>query len=92
MPGKILMFQLPFKDTQYGAKVLRKQVIDNIKHELKTNYFDFDVELLHRIQKAGYKVRESAIYWSNKENSTFNFLSDTLKMIFNNIRLRVSNN
>jgi len=66
-----LLFRLGIKDTQCGAKVFRKKIIDDILPEMKTRGFEFDAELLWRIKKEGYEIKEQPISFEHMPNSKF---------------------
>lgn len=83
-----MIFRLPFKDTQCGAKVFRKEAIKDILDELKTKEFEFDAELLWRLKKKGYKVVEFPITWKHSEGSSFS-LSNAPKMFFSLLKVRL---
>jgi len=82
------IFGLNFKDTQCGAKVFKKEVIKDVLSELKTKGFEFDVELLWRLKKKGYKIIEVPITWKHSEGSTFS-LSNAPKMFFSLLKVRL---
>jgi len=83
-----LIFGLNLKDTQCGAKVFRKEAIKDVLSELKTKGFEFDVELLWRLKKKGYKVVEFPITWRHSEGSSFS-LSNAPKMFFSLLKVRI---
>ena len=64
-----LLFGLDYHDTQCGAKVFKKSAIDAVMSEMISTGFEFDVELLWRLKKAGYRVVEVPIEWQNKGDS-----------------------
>ena len=70
-----LVFGLPFKDTQCGAKIFKKEAIAGILSELVSTGFEFDVELLWKLKKNGYKIVEYPIEWSHSEGSGFSLKS-----------------
>lgn len=82
-----MIFGLDFKDTQCGAKVFRKKAIMDVLSELKTKGFEFDVELLWRLKKKGYKVIEFPITWKHSQDSTFS-LSNAPKMLISLLKVR----
>ena len=86
-----LFFGLPFADTQCGAKVLKKQVVDDVVHELRTPGFAFDVDLLHRVRRKGYRVREVPITWQDSERSTLDLKATAPTMFMALLRLRLLN-
>ena len=84
-----IIFGLDFKDTQCGAKVFKKEAIKNVLDELNTKGFEFDVELLWKLKKKGYKIIEFPITWKHCDGSSFR-LSYALKMFFSLIKARFS--
>jgi len=80
-----LIFRLNIKDTQCGAKFMKRYVYENIRNELKINGFEFDVELLWRIKEHGYKIKEVGVIWRHDLESksrimnSFNMLISLLK-------------
>ena len=64
-----LLFNLTYNDTQCGAKVFKKSAIDAVLPHLTSRGFEFDVELLWRLQRRGYTVTEVPIVWQNKGDS-----------------------
>jgi len=83
-----VIFGLHFKDTQCGAKVFRKEAIEDVFSELKTKGFELDVELLWRLRKKGYKIMEFPITWKHSESSSFS-LSNAPKMFFLLLKVRI---
>ena len=64
-----ILFGLTYNDTQCGAKVFKKTAIDTVLPQMTSRGFEFDVELLWRLQRAGYTVTEVPIVWQNKGDS-----------------------
>lgn len=64
-----LLFNLNIMDTQCGAKIFKKEAIKKILPELILKGFEFDVEILWRAKKAGYKIKEVPIVWINEKES-----------------------
>jgi glycosyltransferase involved in cell wall biosynthesis len=63
-----LLLRLPFKDTQVGLKVFRREAIGGILPKLKVDGFVFDIELLALIiRKKGAKVIEAPVVVRLKE-------------------------
>ena len=63
-------FRIPYRDTQCGAKVFRDYVIKSIAPEIKTSCFVFDVDLLYKVKREGYNIREVPIVWEDKYGSS----------------------
>jgi glycosyltransferase involved in cell wall biosynthesis len=83
-----VIFNLPFKDTQCGAKVFKKEAIKDILNEINAKGFEFDVELLWRLKKRGYKIKEIPITWKHEEKSSFQ-LSYAPQMLLSLLKIRV---
>jgi len=85
-----LLFGLPFRDTQCGAKVFRRGAIEKIFSQLEVANFAFDVDLLYRLQKAGCSVIETPIAWSEHFTaSKVRLLSASFSMLLAILRLRL---
>lgn len=82
-----LLFGLPFYDTQCGAKVFRKVALDVVLPSLQAKGFEFDVELLWRLKKAGFSVTEVPVIWNDTEDSRLR-LADTFSMFLTLFRIR----
>ncbi|NLO77599.1 MAG: glycosyltransferase [Methanomicrobiales archaeon] len=61
-----LIFALPYRDTQCGAKVFRTPVVQAVLPSIQSQGFEFDVELLWQMKRQGYTVREVPIHWQDK--------------------------
>ncbi len=83
-----LLFGLPYHDTQCGAKVFKKTAIDAVMPAMISRGFEFDVELLWRLQTAGFTIAELPIEWQNKGDSRvqrrdmFRMLAGLMKVRF----------
>ncbi|MCX6746821.1 MAG: glycosyltransferase [Candidatus Pacearchaeota archaeon] len=67
-------FNLPFADTQAGAKFFRKEVWDKINKNQKEficKGFDWDIEFLYRVRKNRFRVLEMYISVAYGKFSTF---------------------
>jgi len=82
-----LVFGLPFKDTQCGAKVFKKAAIDAVIGQMVSTGFEFDVELLWRIRNLGFSIREHPITWHDRGDSRVRG-GDVLRMLSGLLRLR----
>ena len=84
-----MLFNLPFADTQCGYKVFRRVVLEKTINSLTCNSWDFDVELLYKIKKKGYSIKEVPIKWANSMKTHLNLFSDAPKMFWDLIKLRL---
>ncbi len=84
-----LLFSLGVKDTQCGAKVMKREVYGKIKKDLLLTGFEFDVELLWRVKKAGLSVKEVPITWTHDPRSKTNIRNHP-NLLYQIIKLRFS--
>jgi len=82
------LFDLKISDTQCGAKVFRKNVIDSVICEMILNGFEFDVELLWRLKRKGFVVKEVPVVWSNSDKSSVGVI-DPFKMLYHLVLFRL---
>jgi len=52
------MFGLPFRDTQCGAKIFKKEVINDISGDIVITDFAFDINLLYSLKKHNCKIKK----------------------------------
>jgi len=85
------LFFLNYKDTQCGAKIFSKKVLDKVSNKVSFGGWSFDVELLYKIKKEGFKLKEYPTVWSDMEYSKLNFFNAGPKMVLSIIYLRIHN-
>lgn len=83
-----ILFQLNFSDTQGGAKFLRRRVLNDIGTDFFCKGFETDVELLWRIKKKGFRIKEVFVKSSFKRESKFK-IRRTIPMFLNILKLRI---
>jgi len=83
-----ILFGLSFHDTQCGAKVFKKSALEVVLPCMVSRGFEFDVELLWRLARAGYRIKEVPITWENKGDSRVKKL-DMVRMLAGLIRVRL---
>lgn len=74
------LFGLPFSDTQCGAKVFRRNVIEDVLPLLNSRGFEFDVDLLSVARKLGYDIVEVPSIWVDQEGSRVDLSSEAGRM------------
>lgn len=84
-----LLFHLNYQDTQCGAKVFRRSALAGVLPEMVSTGFEFDVELLWRLSRAGFRVLEVPIIWADHGGSKVGG-SDAFSMAESLVRLRFS--
>jgi glycosyltransferase involved in cell wall biosynthesis len=82
------LFGLDFHDTQCGAKVFRKQAVDAVLPAMVSRGFEFDVELLWRMRRAGLRIAEIPIEWQNRSDSRVR-MQDMIRMVAGLFRVRL---
>lgn len=83
-----LLFGLRFKDTQCGAKAFNKKAVGLVLSSVKTNGFTFDVDLLWRLNKTGYRIQEIPITWGDSSGSTLILRKTIPRMLIEVLKLR----
>lgn len=83
------LFDLPYSDTQCGAKFFRTEILHEVTDDMRTHGFEFDVELLWRLKNKGYTILEIPVAWKHSDDSTFN-LTYAFSMFYSLVRIRFS--
>lgn len=84
-----MLFGLKLTDTQCGAKVMSREIIQDVLPHIGTTQWAFDVELLFQCQQAGYPVREVATEWNDVSGSKVKIFRSSLDMTLALVRLRL---
>ncbi len=80
---------LPYKDTQCGAKVFKKNAIKTIINELGITKWAFDIDLLYELKNKGFNIKELPTVWEDKEGSKIDLVKNPIQMFSSIIRLRL---
>jgi dolichol-phosphate mannosyltransferase len=84
-----ILFRMNIRDTQCGAKVVRREAVDKIHHLLLTADMAFDINLLYSLKNAGYRIREVPTEWTDKVGSKVVLGNTSLTMLLSVIRIRL---
>ncbi len=84
-----LLFGLKVHDTQCGAKVFHKDVIDAAAPHIGITKWAFDVDLLFQVRRAGFAIAEIPTTWSDVEGSKIAVTESSLEMLAALVRLRL---
>src|SRR6185503_18521054 len=84
-----LLFRMNIKDTQCGAKVMRRQVVEKIHPALRIADMAFDINLLYAMKRAGFRILEVPTEWTDKVGSKVVLGKTSLTMLLSAIRLRL---
>lgn len=89
-----LVTGLPYRDTQCGFKLFRRDVAQCVAARQLLDGFGFDVEILHIARKHGYRIVEVPVRWANVEGTKVSLLKglaaflDPLRVRWNDLRGR----
>lgn len=83
------VFGLPHVDTQCGAKVMRRAVIERVLPLLSSRDFVFDVDLLLTARRCGFTITEVPTIWVDQRGSKVHVMADSRKMLASVLRLWV---
>jgi glycosyltransferase involved in cell wall biosynthesis len=81
------LFGLPYRDTQCGAKVVRREVVEAALPLLSSRDFLFDVDLLLIARALGFRIVEVPTIWIDREGSRLRVLHDSRRMAMSSLRL-----
>jgi glycosyltransferase involved in cell wall biosynthesis len=86
-----LFFRLNIHDTQCGAKVMKREVVEKIYPNLCIADLAFDINLLVAVKYAGFRIREVPTEWTDKAGSkvTASLFRSSLTMLLSVIRIRL---
>jgi glycosyltransferase involved in cell wall biosynthesis len=77
------------KDTQCGAKVMRREAVEKIHSSLTIADMAFDINLLYVLKRAGCSILEWPTEWTDKMGSKVALGRTSLTMLLSIIRLRL---
>jgi len=83
------LFQMNIRDTQCGAKVIRREAVEKIHRLLLTADMAFDINLLYSLKAAGYRILEVPTEWTDKMGSKVALGNTSLTMLLSVIRIRL---
>ena len=82
-----LVTGLPYRDTQCGFKLFRRDVAQCVAARQQSDGFGFDVEILYIARKHGYRIIEVPVRWANVEGTKVSLLKG-LEAFFDPLRVR----
>jgi glycosyltransferase involved in cell wall biosynthesis len=83
-----LLFWMNIKDTQCGAKVIRRAAMEKIHSSLCIADMAFDINLLYLLRREGFSVLEVPTEWTDKVGSKVALGRTSITMLLSVIRLR----
>ena len=82
-------FLFNYRDTQCGAKIFKRKVVEKITNSLKLTEWAFDINLLYLCKRENFKVKECPTEWNDCEDSKLDLATVPLKMFSGILRLRL---
>jgi glycosyltransferase involved in cell wall biosynthesis len=83
------LFWLNIRDTQCGAKVMKREVVEKIHPALRIADMAFDINLLVSIKRAGFKILEVPTEWTDQAGSKVVLGRSSLTMLLSVVRVRL---
>ncbi len=83
------LFWMNIRDTQCGAKVMRRAAVEKIHASLRIADMAFDINLLYALKRAGFSIREVPTEWTDKLGSKVALGKTSFTMLLSVLRLRV---
>lgn len=84
-----ILFRMHIRDTQCGAKVIRRQAVEKIHSSLRIADMAFDINLLYALTRAGYKIVEVPTEWTDQIGSKVRMFRTSTVMLLSAIRVRL---
>lgn len=83
-----LFFGIFYYDTQCGAKLFKRKVIETIIPYVSVKHWAFDVELLYLCKKFNFRIKEYPTVWHDQAGSKLRMFRAGGKMLSTLIKLR----
>jgi glycosyltransferase involved in cell wall biosynthesis len=84
-----MFFWLGIRDTQCGAKVMRREAVEKIHDALQIADMAFDINLLVALKRAGFSILEVPTEWTDQIGSKVTLMRTSLTMLLSVVRLRL---
>jgi glycosyltransferase involved in cell wall biosynthesis len=86
-----VLFLFPYKDTQCGAKLFKRKVIEENINKLVTNRWGFDIALLYCLRKESKaRIISTPTLWHDEKGSKVNLKVTPFLMFLSALKLRLS--
>ena len=82
------LFLFNYRDTQCGAKLFKREVVEKISAKLGSSGWSFDVDMLFYTRYFGFKIRSIPTEWYDRTGSKIQARTPGL-MLYSIIRLRL---
>lgn len=82
-------FWMNIRDTQCGAKVMRREAVEKVHPNLRIADMAFDINLLYSLRRAGFSILEVPTEWTDKIGSKVVLGRTSLTMFLSTLRIRL---
>jgi glycosyltransferase involved in cell wall biosynthesis len=83
------LFRMGIRDTQCGAKVIKRVAVESIHDALRIADMAFDLNLLYALKRHGFRIVEHPTEWEDQLGSKVRIGKTSLVMALSAIRLRL---
>lgn len=83
------LFRMRIRDTQCGAKAIRRQAVEKIHSSLRIADMAFDINLLYSLKREGFSILEVPTEWTDKIGSKVNIFRTSFVMFLSVMRIRL---
>ena len=84
-----VLFLFPYQNTQCGAKLFKREIIEKVVSDIGSSEWSFDIDLLFHIKRKEGKIISIPTKWHDIEGSNINLVKTPIKMFLSVIRLRL---
>jgi dolichol-phosphate mannosyltransferase len=81
------LFRMHIRDTQCGAKVMRREAVEKVHSSLRIADMAFDINLLYSLHRGGYRILEVPTEWTDKIGSKVTLFRTSLVMFLSVVRI-----
>ncbi len=85
-----MVLGLRFFDTQCGFKLFNGGVARNLFADLNCPHFGFDLEILFRARRRGYRILEMGVSWRDNPSSSVRPIRDSIRVLAFACKLRLN--
>jgi len=85
-----IMFNMPYKDTQCGAKIFTSAAAKSVISDLAVTEWAFDTNILYSIKRQGFTLIEHPVKWKDVKNSKLNIIKTPIRMFLSIWRVRLT--
>jgi glycosyltransferase involved in cell wall biosynthesis len=83
------LFWMNIRDTQCGAKVMKREAVEKVHSFLRIADMAFDINLLFSLKRAGFRILEVPTEWTDKIGSKVVLGRTSLTMFLSALRIRL---